>query len=209
MALHPQLLQQEEVCKERAISEKRKARLQEIADQISKLYEKREALSLLFVCTHNSRRSHLAQLWAQAWAHHFGWKGLHAYSAGTEATAIYPTVIKVLEETGFEVGLLINGDNPFYYISYSADAAPVLSFSKSLTHPYNPKSDFAAVMVCSEADEACPHVPGSASRITLPYEDPKVSDGTATELETYSRRSQQIAAEWYFIFSKARCRLDK
>lgn len=203
MALHPKLLQQEAFSREYPLSEDRRKQLEETSRQIKNHYKKRQALSLVFVCTHNSRRSHLAQLWAQAWAHHFDWKGLNAYSAGTESTEIYPTVIKVLDQQGFDVGLLSDEQNPYYSISYSADAAPVLSFSKRLTHPYNPKSGFIAIMVCSEADAACPYVPGAVSRITLPYDDPKESDGSSSEWETYLRRSRQIAAEWYTIFSMA------
>lgn len=50
------------------------------------------------ICTHNSRRSHLSQLWAQVASFHFGIDQVAVYSAGTQARAIYPMILETLRE---------------------------------------------------------------------------------------------------------------
>jgi arsenate reductase (thioredoxin) len=57
-------------------------------------------------------------------------------------------------------------------------------------------------MTCDEADQDCPFVKGAALRISLPYEDPKVADGTPEEAARYDARSRQIATEMLYLFSK-------
>jgi len=57
-------------------------------------------------------------------------------------------------------------------------------------------------MTCSQADEACPMITGADQRIALTYEDPKVSDGTDQQEKIYKERSEQIATEMKYVFSK-------
>jgi hypothetical protein len=59
-------------------------------------------------------------------------------------------------------------------------------------------------MTCSEADKNCPVVRGAAVRVALPYEDPKVADGTPAEAARYDERSRQIATEMFYLFSEVR-----
>ena len=54
-------------------------------------------------------------------------------------------------------------------------------------------------MTCSNADQSCPMVEGMAERISLMYNDPKISDGTPQESDAYDERSLQIAAEMHVI----------
>src|SRR5690625_4440314 len=90
--------------KPEGISEKRKAVLQPLVDFIQKNVDYKQAnIRLHFICTHNSRRSHLSQVWAQALAYHFNINNIVCYSGGTETTAVYPMVIETLEESGFQV----------------------------------------------------------------------------------------------------------
>ena len=53
-------------------------------------------------------------------------------------------------------------------------------FSKHYGDPANPQQGFAALMVCGEADAACPFVKGAALRVSMPYLDPKIYDGGAS-----------------------------
>jgi arsenate reductase len=182
-----------------SLTEERKLTLQPLVDFVQQNVN--EEVRINFICTHNSRRSHLSQIWAQALAHHFGLKNVQCYSGGTEATALYPMVAETLRSTGFEVQTLSEGNNPVYYIKYSDSAHPVIGFSKKLDHGFNPGSGFAAVMTCDSANEACPFVPGAKKRIPITYEDPKVFDGTPQQAEKYSERSRQIASEMYYVFS--------
>ena len=68
-----------------AIPEERKALLQPLIDYIKTKNEVNEPIRLNFICTHNSRRSHLSQIWAQTMADYYGIKNVTCYSGGTEA----------------------------------------------------------------------------------------------------------------------------
>lgn len=158
---------------------------------------------LTFICTGNSRRSHLAQLWAAAAAHYHRIDGVETYSGGTEPSAFNPRTVAALERAGFVVERPEPaGDNPHYRVGYAGDAATIESFSKRYDDPSNPKADFAAIMTCSEADEGCPFVPGATLRISLPYDDPKLADGTPDEARHYDERSRQIATEMLYLFTR-------
>lgn len=185
-----------------AIPQERKQILDLLSRYIQEKVDKKEPIRLNFICTHNSRRSHLSQVWAQTMAHHFGVRNLSCYSGGTEATALFPMVATTLANTGFEVQMLSEGKNPVYAIKFAEDENPVICFSKRMDDDFNPKSDFAAIMTCSQADEGCPFVPGAEKRIPITYDDPKAFDDTPQQAEKYSERSKQIATEMCYIFSK-------
>ena len=180
----------------------RKRTLQLLIDYVSERLKTEETININFICTHNSRRSHLSQVWAQTLSHYFSLKNVFCYSGGTEATALFPMVAEILKSTGFEIENLSAGENPVYSIKYSDDQHPVIGFSKKLDDDFNPKSKFAAVMTCSQADEACPFVPGAAARIPITFEDPKAFDYTPIQAAKYAERSVQIATEMFYVFSK-------
>ncbi|MCV9932812.1 protein-tyrosine-phosphatase [Flavobacterium sp. LS1R47] len=161
-----------------------------------------QEIRLNFICTHNSRRSHLAQVWAQTAAAHFGIKNVSCYSGGTEATALFPVVAKTLEESGFKVEALSEGKNPIYSIKFASNEHPILGFSKSFDANFNPESEFAAIMTCSQADEGCPFIAGAEKRIPITYDDPKAFDNTPQQLKKYQERSVQITTEMFYVFSQ-------
>jgi len=170
-----------------------------ILDEVVKYIQSTDAPKLNFICTHNSRRSHLSQIWAQTTANHFGVQ-IETYSGGTEATAFNANAVNAIKGAGFDVSQA-EGDNPKYSVRYADEAEPMIAYSKTFDDEINPQSGFAAIMTCSEADAECPIVFGSDVRIKLFYEDPKVSDGTGNESKIYGERSKQIAAEMHYIFS--------
>lgn len=178
------------------IADSRKSVLDSLTDYI----KEHEAPKLNFICTHNSRRSHLSQVWAQVMAFHFG-IDVKTYSGGTEATALHPNAVAALRRAGLQVESG-DGENPRYQVAFSDSRDPMTCFSKTYDDPTNPASDFAAVMTCSDADVGCPFVPGANARIKLFYEDPKISDGTPEEAKTYDARCRQIASEMLYVFSK-------
>ena len=184
------------------ISKERKETLSSLVEYIQGKVDDRKSIRLNFICTHNSRRSHLSQIWAQVMAHHFGIKNVTCYSGGTEATALFPMVASTLVNTGFELKTLSEGKNPMYSIKFSENEHPVICFSKRMDDDFNPKSDFAAIMTCSQADEGCPFVPGAEKRIPITYEDPKAFDNTPNQAEKYGERSLQIATEMFYAFSQ-------
>jgi arsenate reductase len=183
-----------------SISDDRKHELDKMV-QFLKVREKQET-DLIFICVHNSRRSHLSQVWAQVAAHHYGFSQVNCYSGGTEVTAMYPMIASTLQSQGLIVQNLSAGENPVYSIKYHANAHPIICFSKMFDDRFNPQNDFGAIMVCSSADDNCPFISTAAKRILLSFEDPKSSDGTAEQEDVYADRSLQIASEFFYVFSK-------
>lgn len=184
------------------ISSERKMVLQPLIDYIQFKINSKEELRLNFICTHNSRRSHLAQIWAQTAAYYYEINNVSCYSGGTKTTALFPTVIDTLTEVGFNIESLGGVNNPVYAIKYAANEHPVIGFSKTYDNPFNPQSLFAAIMTCSQADAGCPFVAGTEKRISITYEDPKIFDATPQQAEKYQERNIQIATEINYVFSQ-------
>ncbi len=179
----------------------RKLLLNQLRDYIQEKVSNGLPVKLVFICTHNSRRSHLAQVWAQVLAAHFEIPNLEAYSGGTEVTALFPEVAKTLTSQGFEIHKETEGSNPTYHIRYEATEKPIVVFSKKYDAAQNPTTNFAAIMTCSSADLGCPLVHGAEMRLALTYEDPKLFDNSPQQAEKYLERSVQIGAELYAVFS--------
>ena len=167
-----------------------------------------EAAALNFICTHNSRRSHLGQIWLQMAAAYYEIDLVLAYSGGTEETAFNPRTVAALQRAGFAVEAG-TGENPRYKISSSLGNLHLVSFSKKYDHLENPKKEFCAVMTCSEADEACPVIFGADLRMKLLYEDPKSADGTDHERTAYDARCFQIATEMFYVMKQVLTGLQK
>ena len=184
------------------ISEERKEILQPLADYIQSKTDAQEPIRINFICTHNSRRSHLSQVWAQTMAFYFNIKNVQCYSGGTESTALFPMVAETLKNTGFQIETISEGKNPIYSIKYAENEPAVIGFSKKLDDAFNPKSEFAAVMTCSQADGGCPFIAGAEKRIPITFEDPKAFDNTPQQAEKYQERSFQIATELMYIFAQ-------
>lgn len=182
------------------IPDDRKSILLDVADFVAQRRRSGNPAKLIFICTHNSRRSHLSQIWGAVAAEHYGIKGVETYSGGTEATAFNPRAVVALERAGFEITSTGDTKNPEYHVHGTGDRV-LTCFSKRYDDPANPHADFAAVMTCSDADEKCPLVMGSIARIPLRYEDPKVADGTPQEAAKYDERCAQIARELLYAFS--------
>jgi len=176
-----------------------------VLDEMSRYIASRstagQPVRLVFVCTHNSRRSHMAQLWAAAAARAYGIE-LSTYSGGTESTAFNPRAVDAMRRAGFRIDKTTEDANPVYHARMGDDLPPMTCFSKAYDHAPNPKTEFAAVMVCGEADRACPLVPGASGRFTVPFVDPKVSDGTPEEAATYDERCAQVAREMVYVMSR-------
>ena len=184
-----------------SVSEDRKKTLQPLVDYIQTKINQNQEIRLNFICTHNSRRSHLSQVWAQTMASYFKIKNVYCYSGGTEATALFPMVAKTLENSGFVIQVLSEEKNPVYAIKYAENAHSVIGFSKTFDDVFNPQTEFAAIMTCSSADQGCPFIAGAEKRIPITFEDPKAFDNTPQQAEKYHERSVQIASEMHYVFS--------
>jgi arsenate reductase len=187
-----------------AISNQRMEVLQPLAEYIQTKKNNNETIRLNFICTHNSRRSHLSQIWTQTMAFHFGIKNIFCYSGGTQATAMFPKVAETLTHQGFTIQKLSDTDNPVYAVKYDLNEHPIICFSKTYNNEFNPKSKFAAIMTCNNADEGCPLVIGAEARFPIKYDDPKAFDGTALQSQKYAERSLEIAQEMWWVFSQVK-----
>ena len=175
------------------ISEERKTILQPLIDFVQQKTVHKQEININFICTHNSRRSHLSQVWAQVASAYFNIANVHCFSGGTEETALFPKVAETLTNQGFNIFKIADTHNPVYAIKYSENALPIIGFSKKYDSPFNPISAFATIMTCSQADGGCPFIPGAEKRIPITFEDPKVADNTPEQTTVYAERSLQIA----------------
>ncbi|HEY9046243.1 MAG TPA: protein-tyrosine-phosphatase [Ohtaekwangia sp.] len=186
------------------IPPERKEILKELTQFIQKNVENKQPVYLNFICTHNSRRSHLSQLWAQAAAYYYSVPNVSCFSGGTEATAFNPRAVKAMQEAGFAIVKSAEDTNPIYNVKYTLEAPGIKAFSKKYDDPFNHNKDFAAVMTCSHADENCPLVLGATARIALTYDDPKNFDDTPQESAKYTERVRQIGREILYAFSQVK-----
>ncbi|MBR10993.1 MAG: protein-tyrosine-phosphatase [Rickettsiales bacterium] len=180
------------------ITKERKDQLTEIGDFLVSKLQNEGTFSVLFVCTHNSRRSHLADTWFKYASLFYGVDSLQSFTGGLEETAFNIGAINALERAGYTIHYNKEVENRV--VSISPGKFPVWKMkSKHFSHPINPASNFIAVMVCSDADNSCPLVPGASARFALPYDDPRYYDGTYAEETKYDQTSRTIAVEMFYL----------
>jgi len=183
------------------ISEKRKIQIKEISEYVGNKIKYNLPINIIFICTHNSSRSQFAQIWAQTAGEYFKIPNINCFSAGTEVTSFNPRSLMALKNAGFEIEKTDSIENPVYNINYAYNKIPIKGFSKIISDKENPQSNFIAIMICSDADEACPIIPGAEKRFSLIYEDPKNSDNTPEADIVYNKRCKQIGIEIFYLFS--------
>lgn len=182
------------------ISSHRKNELKILSEAILEAKTKFGKASIIVICTHNSRRSHLGQIWLQVASKYYGVEGVEVYSGGTEATAFNHRMINALNDAGFVISKETETENPLYLIQFlEDDVHKALYFSKRFEQKVNPQKDFIAIMVCDSADANCPFVPGSFKRISLSYKDPKDFDDTPDEVKAYNDKVIEIGREMLFV----------
>jgi protein-tyrosine phosphatase/arsenate reductase len=186
-----------------SIPVKRKEILLKITQYIQQRKDLSKPISLVYICTHNARRSFFGQIWAQTAASYFQIKNTQTFSGGIEVTACHPNAIQALQNQGFEIEKTSNEKNSIYAIGIDNEMK-INCFSKLYDDEQNPKNDFAAIMVCSDAETNCPFIPEAALRISTTYDDPKEFDGTPLQIEKYLERANQIALECLFVFSQVK-----
>lgn len=183
------------------IPSERKIILREMAEYIISRKKSGKPAHLIYICTHNSRRSHLSQIWASTAAKYYGvHENMYTYSGGTEATAFNSRAVAAIERAGF-ITENPGGENPKYLIKMVEGNSGMICYSKKYSDETHNLNEFAAVMTCSQADRSCPIIPGAMARISLPYNDPKAFDGTDEEVAKYDERCYQIATEMLYAMS--------
>lgn len=182
------------------ITEERKKELGKLSEKVFTQIKEHGYSRLIFVCTHNSRRSQLAELWMRTACKYYKLENITSYSGGTEATAFNKRMVDAVIRFGFNIQKTNDNQNPKYKAKLSnQDEEETIMFSKKYDDPANPFKDFIAVMVCSQADADCPFVPGAYSRVSLPYEDPKEYDDTEIESKAYDEKVREIGREMLYL----------
>lgn len=184
------------------IPEQRKETLERLSNYVRSQIRLGKPVNFTFICTHNSRRSHMSQIWAQVAAAYYGIPDVTAYSGGTASTAFNPRAVAAIRRAGFNIEKTTEGENPIYHVHYSDEHPAITNFSKVYNSAPNPTKDFCAVMTCSNADKACPVVRGASERVAVPFVDPKAFDGTDQEAAKYDERCRQICREMLYVFSR-------
>jgi len=189
------------------ISDERKKYILEMGDYVIQKRVAKQKCNLLFICTSNSRRSHMAQIWAYTASLYYGIDSIETFSGGTEAYKVNINAINAMRRAGITASSNRIGDNPIWTIGIGKNAGQLLIYSKKYANAQNPKSNFGAFMVCSEADKSCPTIEGADIRIGLSFEDPKYYDDTPSQNQKYDERCYQIAAEMFFMFDYVKQKL--
>jgi len=126
-------------------------------------------IRVLFVCTHNSARSQIAEALLQR----YGGADFEVYSAGTEATRVNPFALQVLAELG---------------IDWSRARSKVIDEFLDQQFDY-------VITVCDRARATCPVFPGSTNSLHWGLDDPSEVDGPdAEKLEAFRRTQVDVAA---------------
>jgi len=149
-----------------------------------------------FICTHNSRRSQVAEFMLDVLSREYGLK-ITALSAGTEATAFEPRMVNAIKNQGFPLIEYGNKPNPLYIYRIKND--DLYYFSKRYDEQLIDYGESIIVTVCGDANENCPVIPGTLKRFHLGYEDPKKSDGSDHESETYKKKVLEIGSEILYL----------
>ena len=99
-------------------------------------------------------------------------------------------------------------ENPVYRVRWGTSSGmDAVEFSKRYDDAANPKQGFAALMVCGEADAACPFVKGASGRVSMPYLDPKIYDGSTFEAAKYAERRDDMGRLMLATMMQVRLRL--
>ena len=187
-----------------SIDKDRMSSLNQLVHYLSESLLMWHKVQIIFVCTHNSRRSQFSQTWGQFAADHFD-LAIQCFSGGTEVTACNPRTIASLQRSGLILQKkTTEGDNPRYAVASPEINECLELYSKLVDDPCNPRENFAAVMTCDHADKNCPTILGAERRIPIRYEDPKAFDDSPQEKDMYDQRSLQIAKEMYYVMKKTK-----
>lgn len=197
------------------IEERHREAADELVAWIGKNYRPGKPLGIIVVCTGNSRRSMLGSAMGNIAAAYYGLPDIHFYSGGTTPSALNSRTIATLKEIGVEIEPIgkeaprgESGEtNPIYRMSWGK-GQECLEFSKLYSDAQNPQKDFAAIVVCSEADSECPTIKGAIKRISTPYMDPKLYDGAAFEGAKYAERRDDIGRFMLSVMMLSRRHLD-
>ena len=179
---------------ENSISKKRLKILDKIINELNNNLLNKNYPKIIFICTHNSRRSQFAEIWAHTFSFIFK-KKIKIFSAGTSKEEFNIRAINVLKKVGFK----IKEDAKKYILNFSENYNSIHMYSKDISE-LNLKNHFITIMTCADSDKNCPAIPNALARILLSYKDPKSFDNSKQETNKYIATSKKIALELFYLF---------
>ena len=197
------------------IEEAHRKPAEELVDWVVKNYQPGKQLGVIVICSRNTRRSMLGATMGNIAAAYYGLPEVRFYSGGVDPDAFNPRTIATLKEIGAEIEPTgkeaprgkEGHANPIYSVKWGK-GLETREFSKKYTDAQNPQDGFAAILVCSETDTACPKVNGASARIAVPYLDPKAFDGAPFEAAKYAERRDDEGRFVLNVLMQARRRLE-
>ena len=183
------------------IEKNRKDKLVKLAQVIKRNREQQNIVKVIFICTHNSRRSQFSQVWAYISSLYFKLDFLEFFSGGTEVDSVNLNVINALSNSGLKIEKKQTGDEVYLLKSSKRDKGINL-YSKEYSCKSNPPKHFIAIMTCSDADQMCPVIKGADKKVFLPYPDPRTSEKTGLEKKTYGHINAVVAKEMFYLMKQ-------
>ncbi len=160
-------------------NQKRKKRLDNIASVINENLNKTR--SIVFLCTHNSRRSQICEVWGKVFAEIYR-KKININSAGAFKTVVHSQVY----ESIVKCGLVVDNKKEIFF-----DKKKFKLNSKTIDSLT--MKNFIAVMTCSNAEKSCPNDPRSIRNIKMFFNDPRIYDETDKMSREYLNTTTYIA----------------
>src|SRR5438128_2466176 len=119
------------------VTAERKTQLDKIALYIAAKLQQNLPVTLVYICTHNSRRSHFAQVWSNVAAAYYKVQNVKIFSGGTVATEFNTNAVKALNRSGFKIAPLSKKTNPLYEVRFDDTLPAIKCFSKKFDHEEN------------------------------------------------------------------------
>ena len=185
------------------LEKNRKDKLVKLAQVIKRNHELQNIVKIIFICTHNSRRSQLSQVWAYVSSLYFKLDFIKPFSGGTEIDTVNLNVINSLINSGLKIEKTHKGKAIYLLKSFKKDKGINL-YSKVYNFKLNPSKHFIAIMTCSDADQMCPVIKGADKKISLLYSDPRGADNTGLEKEVYNQTCSIIAKEMFYLMKQVK-----
>ena len=191
----------------RKIPEDRRYRLNEIVYFLEEQQENKAPSQLIFISTHQSSVSQMAQVWSKAAAYYFGFPGFQSFSGGIKPNEIAINSIETIEKAGFIVYKSDIDGIDVYRVKFSYNLTPIVIFPKKIEHVKNPYDNFMAVFVEENADVNISNIKGTYHRLLLNYNDPIGYEGSGLEDQVYEESCRKVAIEMFYVFFQLRKRM--
>lgn len=183
------------------LNQERKDLLDKFVDTLKTSLAETNLAVVKFICTHNSRRSQAAEFLMDVLARKYN-LNVVALSGGTEYTSFNINMVNAIAHFGFELEKFGDKKNPLYI--YKVGYEDLYYYSKTYEDKLNQSENPIIVTVCGDANENCPIIPGTYSRLHIGYKDPKHADSSDKVEEVYRNKVVEIGSEMLYVITKVK-----